>query len=744
MDLGKTNIKLRFKEPHLTEGMNERLFGVSSRGVLRGFEIQPDVAARSVKLVVDAGSSDSVAVIELSTGYQVRARLSANTASISLAAFPDFSTVLLVLVVDYAVAGETAFDLYAYSLADYLAAADKEYLCVLGEVTLPAGAVVIPAANITEHYRQWHFLGAPRGVDDYQRMGLGRSRLSYTDPGGTKFSPDKKLFSFPSAADTALEVFDDSAAGVDGGCVFHFDMWPVPFEAATYKAFYMPLTGRVPVADGDKVVVDFSVKVADITFNPAFAAGGGVTRLGLRVLFFDVDATAIDAFEGSIDLKAELGVAPYSTGGVYNRYTRTFNVPSTARYAFAYLECYGMALSIVAPATNYIRVAYADVYTVRTDKSRGSEFALGGRSLDGTSLLLHPIHEPIVIERAFDDSGEAYPYGAGVNPITGIYLYVDVEDDGTGKPVGVLKVDTLNGGAPTGAGLCKVRFASNYETYLGSVIDATVITGAFFKTTGSGSTATASIITQNGQLTIQALGSGKISLLAKAGGLEFLTTLAGKLTFGASGTGEVEIYTVSGDILLESRGVGKFEIFSQSGGLFLGTTGGGDLGISSDGRLDLTGHVDDYVPAVFHGVVTNGANVGKITVLRETVGAAASGVVVKLVEDIKACVPAEDILYEEEFVVLAAAAFAVVPLYYMWVKYPYCYVKGGSPLLPANWHEPTIAEIDISGSVLGAHVDSATVVKVSKSGFLVAFVADGAVVAGDDIECRLKWKFVPA
>jgi hypothetical protein len=159
--------------------------------------------------------------------------------------------------------------------------------------------------------------------------------------------------------------------------------------------------------------------------------------------------------------------------------------------------------------------------------------------------------------------------------------------------------------------------------------------------------------------------------------------------------------------------------------------------------LSLTGVIPD-AGVDFAGTKVIGAACPNAVLLREEAGVPADGGVFKRVDDIKACVPAEDILYEEWFNCITPAAFAVVPFYYFWIRFPYTYFTGGSPTNPANWYLPTAAEIDISASVKTANINVAEVTDVTEYGFTVRLAMDPTAVAGQPTTCQLKWKFVPA
>jgi hypothetical protein len=63
--ISQDSVKLRWKEPFITKGVNQKDFGVVPKGIYRGFDLkQTVVPSASIRLEVDSGTGDSIAVLE--------------------------------------------------------------------------------------------------------------------------------------------------------------------------------------------------------------------------------------------------------------------------------------------------------------------------------------------------------------------------------------------------------------------------------------------------------------------------------------------------------------------------------------------------------------------------------------------------------------------------------------------------------------------------------------------------------
>lgn len=157
--ISNATVKVRWKEPYASEGLNRKLAVVIPAGVYRGLNLGVSASNLSVDLVADA-AGDHVAVQESSDGFSTTyTDDTSGTITLPLTGFTTNDVVVICLVINYTVGATTTAEFRGYVLADYnaLTAADKSALVVLGTVLRPA-AGIIPAANITHDRRTLPFL----------------------------------------------------------------------------------------------------------------------------------------------------------------------------------------------------------------------------------------------------------------------------------------------------------------------------------------------------------------------------------------------------------------------------------------------------------------------------------------------------------------------------------------------------------------------------------------------------------
>lgn len=149
-----SEVKMKWKETYLTEGLNEHLSGGVSFGIYRGFRLGTSGGALEVTVSADPDWGDHVAyvrTVDVSTEYMLRVRRAVSSFTLDLSAFTN-QTVVIVLYGSYVQGSDTAADIRVFTVADFLAEPDYEFLTVIGTVVVPA-AGVIPAGNITHARR---------------------------------------------------------------------------------------------------------------------------------------------------------------------------------------------------------------------------------------------------------------------------------------------------------------------------------------------------------------------------------------------------------------------------------------------------------------------------------------------------------------------------------------------------------------------------------------------------------------
>lgn len=156
-------IKVRFKEPLLTAGLDQMLTGITPQGIHRGFRLATNVAALTVTVQADPADSDHIAAYTTADGYTLRLRRTGGDFSLDLTPFAS-TTVVIAIFAEYASGVTTFAEIRAYELDpvdEFTIAAERDELVVLGVVAVPA-AGVIAESDIAPTYRSlaWDHVGS--------------------------------------------------------------------------------------------------------------------------------------------------------------------------------------------------------------------------------------------------------------------------------------------------------------------------------------------------------------------------------------------------------------------------------------------------------------------------------------------------------------------------------------------------------------------------------------------------------
>lgn len=156
-------IKVRFKEPFLTAGIDQAFTGIIPQGIHRGFRLAPSIANLTVTVEADAVDNDHVAAYATADGYTLRLRRTGGDFTIDLAPFVS-KTVVIAIFAEYTLATTTTAVIRAYELSpadEFTVAPELSELVVLGTVVVPA-AGVIPTNDIKPLYRTlaWDHVGS--------------------------------------------------------------------------------------------------------------------------------------------------------------------------------------------------------------------------------------------------------------------------------------------------------------------------------------------------------------------------------------------------------------------------------------------------------------------------------------------------------------------------------------------------------------------------------------------------------
>lgn len=293
-------VKVRWKETFLTEGLNSKFAGIVPRGIHRGFRLATSGTNLTVTVTADTLGGDHVAQYLTTAGQALTLRRVGGNFSLLLAAS---STLVVALYATYSTYATTTAEIRSYTLAEFnaLSLSARTELVVLGTVTTP-GSGVIPAASITHDRRvnAW----AERGPEasDWQPL-LMDSTFDLSELGA--ISPAW----FASAGANA------TWATINTDPVGERALQYTSGSASTLSNIALAQALHTPVEAGQDLYCRVSVKnlqsgTGTVTLKPLFtdAAGAGVTEYDVMTI-----------------ISAASGVDPS-----YVTYEKVFRVPTGA------------------------------------------------------------------------------------------------------------------------------------------------------------------------------------------------------------------------------------------------------------------------------------------------------------------------------------------------------------------------------------------------------------------------------
>jgi hypothetical protein len=139
----KEQVKIRWREPYVSAGLNQKFSGVMRPGIYRGFEAQASGTPNNyINFVVDSGTSDSVAVVEDDVnGYSTTVRYTTNLQVDLSSQFAAGATLYGVIEVDYQVGPDTTGEIKVVDTLTGLGA----YIQICKIIIPAAASAVLPA-----------------------------------------------------------------------------------------------------------------------------------------------------------------------------------------------------------------------------------------------------------------------------------------------------------------------------------------------------------------------------------------------------------------------------------------------------------------------------------------------------------------------------------------------------------------------------------------------------------------------
>ncbi len=147
-------IKMKWREPFVSEGLNRKVFPNHPAGIYQGLRLIQNLGSpRQVEISSDADTGFHLAVYQRTTGFSLTYWDPSGTSIIldlSNAGL-DSTDVVIGLEIDYTVSVDTTANWKAFPVADWdaLPAARKNEIVVLGTIAVPAAATNITTAMIS-------------------------------------------------------------------------------------------------------------------------------------------------------------------------------------------------------------------------------------------------------------------------------------------------------------------------------------------------------------------------------------------------------------------------------------------------------------------------------------------------------------------------------------------------------------------------------------------------------------------
>jgi hypothetical protein len=272
-----SEVKVRYKEPFLTEGINAKHTAIVPPGVHRGFRLTSSPITLRVLVDNDPITKDHVAVYQTADGYTLTIRKTGGAFNENLSALLN-TTQVIAIYVEYGLNVTTVAEIRAYELSptdEFTGATERDELIVLGTVDVPAVGIVIPEADIkparrdsswfnrTAESQAWHQV-VRNGGFEIADVGTNLNTVDGIPPWSVS-SPTFETTvqtTAPHSGEHELRVRGSGVSGVDTS---------------------IGQDGTFPLREGDYVRVSFWIRGSLTT---GIAAGG---VQGIRIVYYDED-----------------------------------------------------------------------------------------------------------------------------------------------------------------------------------------------------------------------------------------------------------------------------------------------------------------------------------------------------------------------------------------------------------------------------------------------------------------------
>lgn len=224
------NIKVKWKEPYVSEALNVKNAVAIPRGFYRGFRFSSNANPLTITVAPDSGTNDHIAVYEVNAGDNALTKYSltirkTGSFNLDLTALAN-NIVYICLYANYTTSATTTAELRAYTVAEYnaLSATLKGELLILGTIDVPAAGTIpvgnweytnrfLAAENSTTENREWPQLVQNSGFEWGATTLTGKYAIPAWEQTVSNADRHFAVVQTPSTGDKALSVVADTTTG---------------------------------------------------------------------------------------------------------------------------------------------------------------------------------------------------------------------------------------------------------------------------------------------------------------------------------------------------------------------------------------------------------------------------------------------------------------------------------------------------------------------------------------------------
>jgi len=280
-------VKVRWREPYASQGLNEKLNGLAPHGVIRGGRLVASALASRVTIQADPDTGDSIYSVINSNGQQMTFRQVGDvTLDLDVGGLPG-TTAYIGLVINYTVGADTTVKWQGLSSAEV--DADSTILC-LGSADVPGVAALIPETDITSDRRTEAALNMSSGMRGWRQAIVNGSfegpglRISSTDLSrsfvgwwmGDTLSHGIWEILTPTSAPASQPRTGENSLLADGG------------GGGLSHAMYARCTRTIKVVPGQNLMASVWVRGDGVTLQD-----GASAKVGIRLTAYEDDGTVV-------------------------------------------------------------------------------------------------------------------------------------------------------------------------------------------------------------------------------------------------------------------------------------------------------------------------------------------------------------------------------------------------------------------------------------------------------------------